>query len=282
MILFKEEPIDSLYAINTPSYVQQNVYGNLRYYPVVEPTDFISIEDITEEHKKNAMKYSSVEEVVEAFFKYHPEENSGKLTDSKEVYFLGFKYIYHPHHKTYYGNVSKSYLLLPIVARWYMAVNKDASDNDFTSAQRFPRGFNGGESAPFKYEIITTSSSSNTPLNTSSFFIPMLAKDSPWRSIYLMSKSVEDVYDILDELLKKHGFDPSKDLFGTSDTDIVLTARNNEKTEFFVFTNSINLEEESSECAKVDMIKSVAMYRVCGLSESGVHHIIANKFSKYL
>lgn len=282
MILFKEEPIDSLYAINTPSYVQQNVYGNLRYYPVVEPTDFISAEDITEEHKKNAMKYNSVEEVVEAFFKYHPEENSGKLTDSKEVNFLGFKYIYHPHHKTYYGNVSKSYLLLPIVARWYMAVNKDASDSDFTSAQRFPRGFNGGESAPFKYEIVTTISLSSTPLNTSSFFIPMLAKDSPWRSIYLMSKSVEDVYDILDKLLEKHGFNPSKDLLGTSDTDIVLTARNNEKTEFFVFTNSINLEEESSECAKVDMIKSVAMYRVCGLSESGVHHIIANKFSKYL
>lgn len=282
MILFKEEPIDSLYAINTPSYVQQNVYGNLRYYPVVEPTDFISAEDITEEHIENALKYNSVEDVVEAFFKYHPEENSGKLTDSKEVNFLGFKYIYHPHHKTYYGNVSKSYLLLPIVARWYMAVNKDASDSDFTSAQRFPRGFNGGESAPFKYEIVTTISLSSTPLKASSFFIPMLAKDSPWRSIYLMSKSVEDVYDILDELLEKHGFDPSKDLFGTSDTDIILTARNNEKTEFFVFTNSINLEEESNECAKVDMIKSVAMYRVCGLSKFDVHNIIANKFSKYL
>lgn len=285
MILFKEEPIDSLNVVNTPSYVQQNVYGKLKYYPVVEPANFISAKDITEEHKKNAMKYKSVDEVVEAFFKYHPEENSGRLTESKEINFLGFKYVYYPNHKTYYGNVSKSYLLLPIVARWYMAVNEDAVDSDFTNAHRFPRGFNGGESAPFKYEILGSTSEDNQQEqgNSSKFVIPMLAKGSPWRSIYLMSNQVEDVYDALDKLLEKHGIDPSVDLTGADYKDVVLAINKDGKPTFLIFTNLIELNStDSIKYTKVDIAESIFMYEAESTLAINPKSDITVDISKYL
>ena len=285
MILFKEEPIDSLLAINTPSYVQQNVYGNLRYYPVVEPVNFISAEDITEEHKKNAMKYNTVEEVVESFFKYNPEKSEGKLTDSVEINFLGFKYMYHPHHKTHYGNVSKSYLLLPIIARWYTAVNSNASDDDFTDAHRFPRGFNGGESAPFKYEIIGSTMKDNQQErgNSSKFIIPMLAKGSPWRNIYLMSNQSEDVYNVLDELLEKHGIDPSTDLNGADDKDVVLSLNKDGKPTFLIFTNLIELTSTSGiSYTKVDTSGNVFMFEAKSLNGINPQSDIVTDINKYL
>lgn len=285
MILFKDEPIDSLLAINTPSYVQQNVYGKLKYYPVVEPVNHISDADITEEHKKNARKYTNVEQVTEAFFKFNPEKSEGKLTDAVEINFLGFRYVYHPHHKTHYGNVSKSYLILPIIARWYFMVNENAKDADFTDAHRFPRGFNGGESAPFKYEIAGSTTKDNKPeqKTSSKFIIPMLAKGSPWRNIYLMSNEAENVFDTLDALLEKHGIDPYKDLDGADNNDVVLPINKDGKPTFLIFTNSVELDSANGiEYTKVDTSGTVFMYEAKSLNGIKPHYDIAADIKRYL
>ena len=124
---------------NKPSYMQHNAYGRLRYIPILEPVDFVSPKEINETNKK-FVRNMKVEEIVDDFFKKFPEE-TGKLNNFYEIEYLGYKYKYHPSHKTHYGNIDKHYIIMPVLVRYYIDyyLKKNPEDKQF-----LPRGYNEG------------------------------------------------------------------------------------------------------------------------------------------
>lgn len=224
-ILFNETPIEKLDVWNTPSYVQQNIYGNMKYYPVVEPIDIITKSDINDAYIEQAKKYESTDKLVEDFFKWNPRTTGGKLSDSKLIRFLGFRYKYHPNHKTYYGNVDEEYLLLPIIARWMLCINASTANDDFDEAHRFPREYRGGCSRGYKLTL-------NKALNKQSeikgsdvkaeMLIPMLPTGSIARNIALMNIDT-CLFVQLDSCLMSLGINPSTALTGSKSSDVIQT-----------------------------------------------------------
>ena len=222
-ILFNEVPIDSLKVWNTPSYVQQNVYGNMKYYPVLEPVDSIEMKDITDAHIERAKQYKSTDEVVAAFFNWNPRTTGGKLSDSKNINFLGFRYVYHPNHKTYYGNVDEEYLILPAIARWMMCINASTDDDDFDDAHRFPRGYKGGCSRGYKIYLEGSEKSKETKVDKSfdgKVLIPMIPTGSHWRAVAAMSIPMCG-FTNMDACFMSLGIDPKSTLTGSDVTDII-------------------------------------------------------------
>lgn len=268
-IMYKDRPIDSLLFVNIPSYVQQNVYGRLRYYPVLEPVTDVSVNDLKEPKIVEAAKrFKSTEEVVKAFFEWNPPTTGGKLTDSREIQFLGYKYIYHPNHKTYYGNVDREYLILPAIMRWYVSV-KDEDRYNFSPKYIYPRGYQGGESRGFKYYIMgaeTKESAKNElPIEAKSedkYYIPLTAKDSVGRVAALMCIHPA-AFKNLDECCMVAGIDPRNDLTGSSMLDIIQEITVNGKDLKIVATHGfkpVNIKGLNFE--KLASSREVTLYHV--------------------
>lgn len=155
-ITFRDVPIQHISILNRPSYMRQNTYGNLVYIPIVAPVSDVTIEDCRKPDIVEACKkYKSMDEVINAFFLFNPETEEGHLKDSKFINFLGFKYEYHPKHKTYYGAIPKQYMLLSILARWSAAVQQDIFDEDKLSRSlaALPPEYNGGNGNGVIYYI---------------------------------------------------------------------------------------------------------------------------------
>lgn len=241
-IFYKETPIESLLALNTPSYVQQNVYGRMKYYPVVEPMTMIDVKDFTDAHIEQAKKFNSTKDVVEAFFNWNPE-GKGQLTDSRKINFLGFSYTYYPNHKTYYGNVDKEYLILPIIARWYACVSAGYNDNDFKEANRLPREYRGGQSKGFKYSVNNTESVgpevrvNRRDASLAYYVIPMLPPGSMWRGIVSMNIP-NDIFRSMDVCFGEVGINTKTQLTGECATDTVQRINVNGTEKFYVATHS--------------------------------------------
>lgn len=140
-IQFKGIELLNIPVWNKPSYMQQSVYGRETVIPIIEPVDLVSPKECAEARSKVTWKIESAFDIVALFFQLFPETDEGKLKDYKEITFLGFKYYYHPKHKTRYGAISKFYMLLPIIARYYYKefMKYQASDVRF-----LPRGYKDG------------------------------------------------------------------------------------------------------------------------------------------
>lgn len=138
-ITFKGVELLQIPVWNKPSYMQHNAYGRLRYIPILEPVDFVSPKEIREINKKY-VGTMSVSEIVEDFFKKFPEE-TGKLNNFYEIEYLGYRYKYHPSHKTHYGNIDKKYILMPILTRYFIDSYSTTNPND---RQYLPRGYHEG------------------------------------------------------------------------------------------------------------------------------------------
>lgn len=218
------ELLGSVELINRPTYVMHNAYGNVKFYPVLEPATIIDYSDLANDKIQEAYKkYDSSEEIAKDFYSWNPEETGGHLNDQKLIHFLGHDYYYHPNHKTRYGNVDKLYFLLPIIARWYYIKSGGKKIDDILSAgYMLPRGYRDGNSTGIHYTFDGDSSAiglGDEEHSRESKFIPMVPNRKADRVVLYLTTPA-DMFAALDELL---GLPQTVGiaLHGTNGTDFV-------------------------------------------------------------
>ena len=122
-IKFRDIELVTIPVWNKPSYMRQNVYGRETVIPIVEPVNLVSPKEMAtvreEIDAKRVTPFNNSDQIIDLFFNKFSETEEGKLKDYVEIEFLGFKYYYHPKHNTYYGRIARSYMLLPIIARYF-------------------------------------------------------------------------------------------------------------------------------------------------------------------
>ncbi len=117
-LTFNGAEISTIPVINRPSYFLVNNYGRESYLTILEPIEDFSQ---TTERAVLAGAYKSVSQLVNAFRKEVPvggKDLGFDRKDTVEVFFMGFRWRWRPNHKSYYGNITIGYELLPLIARW--------------------------------------------------------------------------------------------------------------------------------------------------------------------
>jgi hypothetical protein len=97
----------------------------------------------TKVDSERVFEFKNTEDLVEDFFDKFPETEKGKLKDSIEIEYLGFKYNYHPKHNTYYGKIAKVYMLLPVIMRYFYKELHNVKADD---PRVLPTNYKGGNS----------------------------------------------------------------------------------------------------------------------------------------
>ena len=109
---------------NIPTFVPKNVFGKETYLVVLEPLQEVNDGSLTVPN----VTFKTVNELVEHFYRFVQQfdESTEKVV---QIEYLGYRYLWRPKHKTHYGSYAKEYLIQPIIARYFMACNKDAKLN---------------------------------------------------------------------------------------------------------------------------------------------------------
>lgn len=273
------ELLESTELINRPTYVKHNAYGNVKYYPVLEPATIISYPDLKSDKLKEVYsKYTSAEQLAEDFFEWNPEETGGHLNDQKTIHFGGFEYIYHPNHKTHYGNVDRLYFLLPIIARWYFIKSGGYNLEEIAGVQyTLPRDYKGGESLGIhnrfgeepKKEVTKSESAIGHQ------FIPMVKGNSVDRYVLYLN-TPKELFETLDELLElPHTVGIT--LNGKSAVDLVEEVEGTNKLCFAVAGDIPNIKD-----CEIEVIASKDGVSLCqvttSLTKAELNEIIAGGY----
>lgn len=148
LVAFNGVDISCIPVINRPSYFLVNNYGHESYMSIVEP-----MEDYkrTPERAVLAGPYKSVSELIAGFKEEVPcfsEGSKYNRKDTEEVFFMGFRWRVRPNHRSFYGNISASYELLPVIARW-IALTGRAGAIDNKNKDYLPLNYLGGTGKGF-------------------------------------------------------------------------------------------------------------------------------------
>lgn len=145
---FNGTDISDIPVINRPSYFLVNNYGRESYMTILEPVEEFKR---TTERAVLAGAYKSVSQLVAAFKEKAPEGNKDSgynRKDTVEVFFMGFRWRWRPNHKSYYGNITVGYELLPLIARW-IALTGASERIDNKSESYLPMKYKGGTARGF-------------------------------------------------------------------------------------------------------------------------------------
>ncbi|MCM1441184.1 MAG: hypothetical protein NC131_18575 [Roseburia sp.] len=140
--------ISSIPVINRPSYFLVNNYGRESYMTILEP---IGQFQVSPERKVLAAAYKNVSQLIAGFREKAPTgstEQGYSRKDTMEVFFMGFTWRWRPNHKSFYGAMSPTYELLPLVARWIVLTGA-VNFIDNQSEAYLPIKYHGGTSRGF-------------------------------------------------------------------------------------------------------------------------------------
>lgn len=148
VIAFEGNEISNIPVINRPSYFLVNNYGRESYMTILEPIDDFAS---SPERKILAGAYKSVKQLANTFKEQVPIGSKAEGFDRKdtvEVFFMGFRWRWRPNHKSFYGNITVGYELLPLIARWIVLTGAlDRIDNN--STDYLPIKYQGGTARGF-------------------------------------------------------------------------------------------------------------------------------------
>lgn len=98
-----------------PTFIPKNIFGKETYLPVLEPLEQFDINKCPRPGKDFEYVFQLIED-----FKQYVEQYANSTEKVVEIEYCGFRYLWRPKHKTHYGTYGSTYLLQPIIARYFL------------------------------------------------------------------------------------------------------------------------------------------------------------------